>query len=326
MSSSVSKALQDATDPLSRRQFSPLVSIVLATFNGELYLEKQLESLFLQSYPNIEIIAVDDGSSDNTIGILQEQARQHGNLKVFLNGKNLGFIKTFDKGCSLASGDFIAPCDQDDYWDIYKIEKLVNRIGSYPMIYSDSFVCDENLSIKEKKISDKVNSTDFTSCLQQCVYCRIYGHATLISKDLYKKATPFISDIPHDWWLCYVATLMGGIKYFNEPLVYYRQHAFNAIGVVGEKKRKHHKGNKEKGRKEKIRNRVKAFYEKCPGSLTEEKRVLGELLKSYQSFSLTNNLNRVALFFKYCHYFLAPKKKSLVMKYLFCLKMFVKIK
>jgi glycosyltransferase involved in cell wall biosynthesis len=304
----------------------PLVSIVLATYNGERFLKQQMESLINQTYRHIEIIAVDDASSDNTIRILEEYASENKNIKIFRNETNLGFIKNFDKGCGLASGEFIAPCDQDDYWDLFKIEKLSNNIGNAPMIYCDSFVCDENLNKKDKKISDKVNCLNFTSCLQQCVYCRIYGHATLITKALYIRASPFILDIPHDWWLCYMATLMGGIKYLNEPLVYYRQHPYNAIGVVGEKRRKHHKQNREKGKTRKIRNRVKAFYEICPDNLTREKRILHQLLSSYKNFSLINNIKRVVLFLMYFKYFLAPKKRSVFMKYLFCLKMLVKIK
>lgn len=303
-----------------------LVSIILATYNGEKYLAQQLESLLQQTYSNIEIIAVDDASSDKTLDILNEYAGKHPNMKVFVNEENIGFIKNFDKGCSLSSGQFIAPCDQDDYWDPAKTEKLVNNIGNSAMAFCDSFVCDEHLNKKGKKISDKVNCQDFTSCLQQCVYCRIYGHATLITREVYTKSSPFISDIPHDWWLCYNATLLGGIKYIDEPLVYYRQHADNAIGVVGEKRRKHHKKIKETGVKQKIRNRVKAFYEICPEHLSKEKKVLHELVESYQNFSPVNDIKRAVLFFMYCRDFLAPKKKSLFMKYLFCFKMFVKIK
>lgn len=302
-----------------------LVSIVLCTYNGEAFLQQQLESLLIQSYQNIEIIAVDDRSSDKTVEILTSFAEKHPNMKVFVNEANLGFIRNFDKACSLASGQFIAPCDQDDYWEPAKIEKLMNHIGDAPMIYSDSFVCDESLN-KKSRISDKINCQNYISCLQQCIYCRIYGHATLISKAVYEKASPFILDIPHDWWLCYTATLMGGIKYYNEPLVYYRQHAANAIGVIGEKKRKHHKHTEKGDEKEKIRNRVKAFYEMCPDDLTKEKKILFELNKSYQSFSLANNIKRMTLFFNYFKYFLAPKKRSLFMNYLFCFKMFIKIK
>lgn len=304
----------------------PLISVVLAAYNGEKYLPQQLESLFNQTYPNVEIIAIDDGSIDSTVEILQEHSAQHPGMKVIINEENLGFIRALDKGCSYASGEFIALCDQDDYWDEYKLEKLLDNMGNRPMIYSDSFICNEDLSKKDVKISDRVNCFTYTSCLQLCVYSRIYGHATLMSKAVYKQASPFISDIPHDWWLCYIASLNGEIRYLDEPLVYYRQHSSNAIGVVGEKKRKHHKRNKETGQKQRIRNRVKAFYDICPAHLTREKKVLHELLNSYKSFSLENNIRRAILFFTYFKYFLAPKKKSLFMKYLFCLKMLVKIK
>src|SRR3954471_19806627 len=123
-----SQQARPAVEPLK------LISIVLATYNGEKYLAKQLESLFRQTYENIEIIAVDDCSNDKTLEILNEHAKRHRNMKVFVNELNLGFIKNFDKGCSLASGEFIAPCDQDDYWDPFKMEKLFDNMGSFPMI------------------------------------------------------------------------------------------------------------------------------------------------------------------------------------------------
>ena len=78
-----------------KEQVSPLISIVLATYNGEVFLTQQLDSLFSQTYLNIEIIAIDDGSSDNTVKILREYAARHVNMKVFLNEKNLGLHKNF---------------------------------------------------------------------------------------------------------------------------------------------------------------------------------------------------------------------------------------
>jgi hypothetical protein len=164
------------------------------------------------------------------------------------------------------------------------------------------------------------------SCLQHAVFCRIYGHATLMSKSLYRRATPFIPDIPHDWWLCFIASTMGEIKYVDEPLSYYRQHSLNMIGIAGGKKRGHHKQNKKRGEKEKIRRRVQAFYNICPDSLVKEKKVLNNLLRFYKNFFLLSNLKRVILFFKYYKYFLAPKKRSLLSNYLFCIKMFITIK
>lgn len=301
-----------------------LVSIVLSTYNGEAFLAKQLESLVEQSYQYIEIIAVDDGSSDGTVPILHEYAAAYPYIQVFQNEANLGFVKNFDRGCSLAKGEFIALCDQDDYWHTDKIKKMVEGIDGFSMIYCNSFLCDEKLHQTGKKISDRVNCLPINNCLQQAIFCRIYGHATLFKKELYTQAHPFLEVIPHDWWLCYTAALCNGIAYLDEPLVYYRQHATNLFGAVGSRKRKHHKENK-RLENARARTRIVAFYHACPVEKTHEKSVLHGLVKSYRSFSFRNNLQRMILFLRYRNVFLVVKKHSSLHRFLFCLKMFVKI-
>lgn len=323
-----SLGLQSVDEQADRTEPAKLVSIVLSTYNGESFLAKQLDSLVLQSYQNTEIIAVDDGSSDNTMNILHAYAATYPNISVFQNEVNLGFIRNFDKGCSLAKGELIALCDQDDYWHADKIKKMVESIADYSMIYCNSLLCDEKLQPTGKRISDRVNCRPFDSCLQQAVFCRIYGHATLITKDLYNSAHPFLEVIPHDWWLSFVATLHGGITYLDDTLVYYRQHATNLFGAVGGKRRKHHKENKretERLEKAKIRTRVAAFYNACPAEKAKEKSVLRDLVRSYQSFSVRNNLRRVILFLRYRNVFLLVKKHSSLHRFLFCFKMFAKI-
>lgn len=309
-----------------------LVSIILTTYNGQEFLSEQLDSLFAQDYPAIEIVAIDDRSQDETVSILHSYAGRHPNMKVFVNETNLGFIKNFEKGCSLASGSLLSLCDQDDYWLPDKVSKMVAAMGDRPMIFCDSKLCDQNLQEQGRNISDIVNFSSFDSCLQLAVFCRMYGHALLITRALFEKARPFLTIIPHDWWLCYNATLMGGIRFLPEPLVLYRQHASNVYGVVGGKS-KNSAGKASETRREQTireldtaRKRIRIFYEACPPSLAKEKKVLAALDRSYRSFSLANNFRRMFLFF--CHYrlFLAVKKYPLVRKYLFCLKMFAKIK
>jgi hypothetical protein len=216
----------------------PLVSVVLTTYNGEGFLEEQLDSLFGQTYSPIEVIAVDDGSHDNTLLILNRYAAAHPNMKVIANEVNLGFIKNFEKGCKLSQGALISLCDQDDYWDKDKIKKMAEAIGEYPLIYCDSRLCDEKLQDLGRNISDIVHNQDFDNCLQLAVMCRMYGHALLFSRSLFDKAYPFLEVIPHDWWLAFTATLNGGVKYLPEPLVWYRQHAANVFGVIGGKRKK----------------------------------------------------------------------------------------
>ena len=303
----------------------PLISVVMTTYNGEKYLEHQLDSIFLQTYKNIEVVVTDDGSTDRTPVILNEYACRYPQLKVYINEKNLGFVKNFEKACTLSKGSFIALCDQDDWWDPHKLEKLYRGIGHHPMIYCNSRLCNEQLEDTGATISDRAVLAPITSPLQQAVFCRIYGHATLITRNLVQKAIPFLEVIPHDWWLSFMATLHGGIAYLDEPLVHYRQHEANLFGAVGGKKRK-----KEKERKRseirKIRSRIHAFYTQCPNTLKKEKKILGQLVNCYSSFSLIHDFQRMIIFFRYYHDLLFVKKRSKMRKILFCFKMFAIVK
>lgn len=306
-----------------------LVSVILATYNGEAYLEQQLQSLFAQSYANTEIIAVDDSSTDNTVSILNKYALQYTNMKVYVNEKNIGFIKNFEKGCTLSKGELIAFCDQDDYWHSEKIKKLAEGIGDHSIIYCDSAVCNEHLQPTGKNIADVVNYRSWNNCLQLAVFCRIYAHAMLFTRSFYNEAYPFLDVIPPDWWLPFLSTFHGGMKYFPEALVQYRQHSSNYAGVVGGRSKKHANTSRHEKKKTdlyKIRKRINAFYAACPDNLVHEKKILYRLSKSYESFSLPNNFKRMLLFFRYHDIFLSVKKHSKLHRLLFCLKMFVKIK
>ncbi len=109
-----------------------LISIAMATYNGEKYLKDQLDSIYNQTYKNIEVIVTDDCSIDKIVEILEQYARFHG-LKYTVNEENLGFVKVI----SLCGGEYIALADQDDIWEKNKIEILVNEIGSNLLIHSD---------------------------------------------------------------------------------------------------------------------------------------------------------------------------------------------
>jgi len=306
----------------------PLVSVVLTTYNGESFLRAQLDSLIQQSYPHIEIIAVDDRSSDNTVSILKEYALNNDIFKVFVNEVNLGYIKNFEKACGLAEGEFIALCDQDDVWHKDKVKSMAESIGNHGMVYCDSLICNKNLQ-EGKKLSKMVNFRSRYSCLEVTVFCRIYGNATLFKKSLLLAAYPFPKCIPHDWWLSYIATLNGGIKYFDEALIYYRQHNANVIGAIGGRSRKKITENKRQKKKAEIaciRERINIFFNTCPNEISADKKILSKLFKSYQSFSLFNNILRMITFFQCYKVLLYVKKRSLLRKYLFCLKMFVMIK
>ena len=314
---------------------SRLVSVVLGTYNGEAYLEEQLCSILAQTWNSLEIVAIDDGSTDRTVGILREYAARDPRIKVVINERNLGFVRNFEKGCRLAQGAFIALCDQDDWWFPEKIEKMVKAIGDYPMVYCDSELSDEHLQPLGQRISDLVHYQSFDDCRQLCVFSRMYGHATLITRALFEKASPFREEVPHDGWLAYHATLYGGVRYLPEVLVKYRQHAGNVFGVVGRKWKKEKEDRAEQKRKRaekkgkelrRIRIRMDAYCDACPDTLVPQKRLLKALVKSYASFSPFNDVRRVALFLANYRLLLTVKRYSAFRKILFCFKMLVKIK
>ena len=304
----------------------PLVSVVIGTFNGEVYLEEQLRSVLEQTYTHLEILAIDDGSSDGTVRILREYAALDPRLRIVINERNLGFIRNFEKGCSLSKGHWIALCDQDDYWAPDKVQKMVAAIGQYPMVYCDSELCGEDLRPLGKRISDLVHYQSFDDCRQLCVFSRMYGHATLITRELFHKASPFLEEVPHDGWLAFHATLFGGVAYLPEPLVKYRQHAGNVFGVVGRKKKKQQLADKKRKELARVRIRMEAYYRACPEQLVPQKRLLGALVSTYRNFSPANDIRRVWLFLANYQLLLTVKNYSRFRKILFCFKMLVKIK
>lgn len=209
-----------------------LVSIALCTYNGAKYLREQLDTLVNQTYDNIEIIAIDDCSSDNTFAILEEYAQQFTFLKIFKNEINLGYIKNFEKAILLCKGDYIALSDQDDIWSLEKIKLQVEGIGDNMLIYHNSeFIAADGSSIN-KKMSDILNMYEGDNFKSFLFFNCVSGHATLMKKELIKYSLPLPENIFHDRWFAFAATNLGGVKYINETLVKYRQHAESDTNIL----------------------------------------------------------------------------------------------
>jgi glycosyltransferase involved in cell wall biosynthesis len=103
----------------------PLVSVVIPTFNYAIYLPRAIESVLAQTYKEIELIVVDDGSTDNTTSVIQTlQAKYHGRI-CYVQQKNSGPNAARNNGIDKAQGDFIALLDADDEWLPEKLEKQV---------------------------------------------------------------------------------------------------------------------------------------------------------------------------------------------------------
>lgn len=294
---------------------NPLVSILLATYNGSKYLEEQLNSLVQQTYSNIEIIAVDDCSNDSTTTILHGYASTFKHITVIENDVNLGYIKNFEKGCRIAKGEYISFCDQDDVWEPEKTEVMMAAIGEHPMIYCDSAFVNADLQLLDKH-SDRKHLRSYNNCLYFATDNCVGGHALIMHRSVLADALPFPQEMPYDLWAAFAATFMGEIKYIDRAFVKWRQHGGNVTMAESDRQYK----------LQETRKRLQIFYEFCPVERKMEKEVLRKLHRSYQSYSLANNFSRMMIFFRYKKYLLGMKKKSEFRKILFCFKMFFKIR
>src|ERR1700742_3478188 len=100
----------------------PLISVALCTYSGEKFLQEQMDSILAQTYKNLEIVIVDDCSTDRTIDIINSYAEKDKRIKLFQNDTNLGFNKNFEKALSLTTGEYISISDQDDTWLPQKLQ------------------------------------------------------------------------------------------------------------------------------------------------------------------------------------------------------------
>jgi glycosyltransferase involved in cell wall biosynthesis len=204
---------------------APLISIALATYNGERYLREQLDSVLAQAGVAIEIVAVDDGSTDGTPAILDEYARRDRRIKVYANPRNVGVGPTFERAMSLTSGELIAPCDQDDVWQSDKLARLADTIGACDLAYCDSLFVDANGATMNERISDRMPMMHGRHAMAFTLRNSVSGHASLIRRSLFEAARPFPAAMYYDWWLALCAAARNGIAYLDAPLVHFRRHA-----------------------------------------------------------------------------------------------------
>lgn len=204
---------------------TPLVSVVLCTYNGERFLKKQLNSIIDQTYDHLEIIIVDDCSDDRTLSILEGYQQKDKRIKLFRNERNLGYTGNFEKALKLCNGKYIAFADQDDIWEKEKISILLGEMDGHTMVYHNSDYIDENdKPIGAFTVSKVFRVYEGESSLPFILSNCVHGHATLIDSKLKNYIFPFDKRFSHDWWVTYVAFNLGSVKYIDKVLVHYRQH------------------------------------------------------------------------------------------------------
>lgn len=204
-----------------------LVSVVMCTYNGAQYVQEQIHTILAQTYPIAELIIVDDASTDETVLILSQLAKANDRIKLYCNPINIGYTLNFQKAIHLASSEYIAIADQDDYWVNTKIEKMLEAIQpQVACIYCDSVRFTGTIPINPtpNKKNRRIEGTD---PIQLAMFNTMSGHAMIIKKSFINSLPPIPATVYYDWWLAMQATMHGGIQFLPEILVYQRAHDNN---------------------------------------------------------------------------------------------------
>lgn len=212
---------------------SEKVQILMSTYNGEKYLEEQIESLLRQTYPHIEILIRDDGSTDDTISILKRYEERCENIRIFLE-KNVGVTRSFFELLAKSDADYIAFCDQDDIWLEEKVERAVEKLRGIeePALYcSNKILIDSeaNVILDNHK---KMLRPGFGNAVIECI-CT--GCTALMNRKLAENIREHMPGhaILHDWWCYLVACYVGQVVFDEEAYIWYRQHENNVVGQSG---------------------------------------------------------------------------------------------
>lgn len=202
----------------------PQVSIALTTYNGAPHLAQQLDSLLAQEGVDFEIVAADDGSSDDTPRILARYAARDARLRVLATEGNLGFNGNFARCFAACRAPLISPCDQDDVWAPHKTARLLAALGDAEAVYSNSRFVDASGQPMHRCMSDEVRMLQGRDPRAYLFGNSVSGHAMLFRRGLLAAALPFPKGVYFDWWLAFVAAGRGGVRYLDEVLVDYRRH------------------------------------------------------------------------------------------------------
>lgn len=203
------------------------ISIVLCTYNGEKYLREQLHTLVNQTYPFYELIICDDASMDSTRDIIREFEKKDSRVKFFQNSHNLGFNKNFETAIGHSTGNWIAPADQDDIWELNKLEIMAGDIKEGVTLVHCNSAKFSGINFAEKKIYPGYRKFEGWDARQLFLYNTIEGHAMLIQRQIAEAAFPLPENIYYDWWLGFHAALLGSVAWNKNYLVNRRMHDQN---------------------------------------------------------------------------------------------------
>ncbi len=208
----------------------PLISVIVPIFNAEDFLTKCLDSIITQTYENLEIILINDGSEDKSLKICQVYAELDKRI-ILISQKNQGNSVARNKGIELAKGEFITFIDADDFIDSKLIELLLNSCYTHNTLLSisDGYLYKDFKNIVEindikELTNNKLIPSNYNKIYHHTPWRKLYHRSLLTSirfpKDLYHEDIGF-------WYG--VMSVSPNISVVKKPLYYYRQNNQNSI-------------------------------------------------------------------------------------------------
>lgn len=225
--------------------YSNKISIVLSTYNGKKYLQKQLDSLESQTDTEFELIIRDDGSVDKTYDLLNNFVKSSSlHVKILPKNTNSGVKKSFEflaREAIESGSSYIMFCDQDDIWNADKVEKTLQKMQElenlYPntplLVHTDLQVVDEDLNLLANSFWHYQNIDPTKDSLNRALMQNVVtGCTMMINRKLALLSLPIADEaIMHDWWIALVAAQFGHIGYIDDQTMQYRQHGTNDTGA-----------------------------------------------------------------------------------------------
>lgn len=199
-----------------------MISIAMATYNGEKYIGQQLESIAKQTVLPDELVVCDDCSNDNTVSVLQRfKETAPFNVIIIGNSENGGYIKNFAKVIQAAKGDYVFMCDQDDYWFPNKIETVLKTFDENPnfqLVAHNAMCTDASLKPTGTTLFeyDALRGLRYGSA--------IHGFVTCAKRSYLELALPIPYCYSFDRWLSLPASELGLRYELDQTLGYYRRH------------------------------------------------------------------------------------------------------
>jgi glycosyltransferase involved in cell wall biosynthesis len=223
----------------------PTVSVVLATRNGVAFVGAQVRSILGQSRPAQQIVVADDGSTDDTLAVVEAELAAspwRGDVITIRRDAALGVVGNVSSGLAAARGELVALADQDDVWSPDKLAVLVGRFEARPeltLVHSDARLVNaageslgetlsRSLSIRGSIRRDLEGGHAFDAYMRRNL---VTGATVLARREALERALPVPPGWLHDEWFGVVAAALGEVEYVARPLIDYRQHGANEVGA-----------------------------------------------------------------------------------------------